>query len=173
MKLPPKADPPWAGMKLRSYKLEIHFPRLCAFAGADGSPFLEEVHEARGSRVADLQSPLEQGRRGLFRLAHDFQGLFVKIVVVSLVIILEGNLEDGPSPIQPLVLVPDVRLRSRLEALVVVLDKFNYFLHFILGDIGALEALGLREFGGNEEQVAFSQELFRACGVQNRARVDL
>ena len=54
-----------------------NFSRLGALAGADDAPFLEYIEEPSGAGIADLQSPLQVGSRGLAGFDHGILGFFV------------------------------------------------------------------------------------------------
>src|SRR5204862_500115 len=51
------------------------------FARADDAPVLQLIHDARGSRVAEAQSPLHEGNARLLFAPDDFNALLDEVLV--------------------------------------------------------------------------------------------
>src|SRR5690606_17999843 len=135
----------------------VDFARFAPLEWTDEPSLVEELHEAGGAGVADLELALEECNRTPLR-AEDY---------------LHRLLEE-------LVLLDAVRRRLDTET-----RKFWIVLRFRLArrrrhdvadllvrEVGALDPHDVRGAGREEEAVAFSKELVRPVSVEDGSRVD-
>ena len=144
--------------------------RLGALERADDAAFLDLVDDARGARIAELEAALEHGRGRLTAFHDDVDRLFDHLVLI----LARVAGRAAALAVGLLRLTLDM-LKDLLAVLggAGLLDLLDDAFDLLIRDEAALHAQRLALAERRVEHIALADQLFRAGGIQNDARLDL
>src|SRR5579885_952082 len=140
-----------------------HVARLAAIRRPNDAFMLHHIQNAGCAAIAETQPPLESGGGSFAHFEHNAHRFFIKRVLLAV---------EGFS----LFLIVVFGWRCEQKALVVfrtrlLLPKFDHAIGLRLADKSPVHAYQSRRARGEEEHVAFAEQVVSAHTIEHRARI--